>query len=695
MQSRAAPLDRSAWRRHAPLLVLLLLVAGVYRPLRNTNGDWGLAGIDFHQLHERRIAFAQEQIREHGRVPGWNPREFLGAPFRANIQSFPFIPTRLVLLGLPSPSVHGAAVMVAALLAAGFTYAFAASVGLGAFAAAVAAFTFAISGFFVSRVYVGHLPLLEAYPALPLLLWLIERTGRADAQQVRWRLGALGASCGLIALAGHPQVPIYALGAAAVYAAARSPAPLRWRTLAAMALGVGMAGFSLVPMLGLIARSTRVLPLDRAPNDLALPWGRLLALVLPFRDGAPSLPGAEHVPPFSGYPTHAYFWDCVNYIGILPLIAVLALVVVAVLRRAVPPPASLLAAISGAALLLALPPGGYLNDLVAATILRSPARLMYVTTFGLAMAAGALVHVLLRSRAPRGMTRLAVAVAALAHGYDMWSHARHFLHPPLAQVELRADLDQWIRRSVGDGRVAIDSNALLAINRRIDDVGFFDSIILARPYQAMLQLDGQPSTTNIQDIDGSRMQQATLARLAARLVVTFRRRPDLRLVTATHGLGIYEVAGAAPRVAWVEPAAGSLSYSRPSSDLVRVQASSDEGGRARILEAFDPGWSATVDGLQAPVAPDGGFAMSIAVPPGRHEIEMTYSTPGALAGAATSMISALALLLLCQNAFHRPSGELSGLESGSLRGVPKGDGSRGTSADKAARPAAPRRRRRS
>jgi len=60
-RSKAGYSSRPARWRSAPLLVLLLLVAGVYRPLRNAVGEWGLCGIDFHQLHERRIAFAQEQ----------------------------------------------------------------------------------------------------------------------------------------------------------------------------------------------------------------------------------------------------------------------------------------------------------------------------------------------------------------------------------------------------------------------------------------------------------------------------------------------------------------------------------------------------------------------------------------------------------------------------------------------------------
>ena len=107
-------------------------------------------------------------------LPAWYPRELGGTPFRANIQSFPFIPTRFPLLLFEPHQAYLVGVEISALLAAVFTYLYCRRVGIGRIAAAVGGWTFACSGYFASRTMVGHLPLLEAYPSLPLLLWLTE-----------------------------------------------------------------------------------------------------------------------------------------------------------------------------------------------------------------------------------------------------------------------------------------------------------------------------------------------------------------------------------------------------------------------------------------------------------------------------------------------------------------------------------------
>jgi len=88
-----------------------------------------------------------------------------------------------------------------------------------------------------------------------------------------------------------------------------------------MTLGVGLAFAIWWPMLTLIGRSTRVLRLAAPDNDIAMPWGRLLALIVPGIQGwADPVTLAEHNP-FTGYPNNSYFWDTASYIGLLPLVA--------------------------------------------------------------------------------------------------------------------------------------------------------------------------------------------------------------------------------------------------------------------------------------------------------------------------------------------------------------------------------------
>ena len=64
-------------------------------------------------------------------------------------------------------------------------------------------------------------------------------------------------------------------------------------------------------------------------------------------------------------------------------------------------------------------------------------------------------------------------------------------------------------------------------------------------------------------------------------------------------------------------------------------------GYAVVLDAWAPGWSATVDGRDATVARADLIARAVRVEPGARHIVFRYRPPGLLVGAA---ISALALL---------------------------------------------------
>ena len=278
--------DRRAW---LSIAILAILTEAVY--FRPAVWRAGLFGSDYQELHARHIAFARDALfgPAHS-LPGWYPRELLGAPFAANLQSFPWIPTRLILLFLDPKFEYLAGVALAALLAAIFAYLFSKRMGLSDLGAIAACWTFACAGYFASRVAAGHLPFLEAYPALPLLLWLADRA--VDPVRARSRIRdliALAVAAACTALAGHPQLPAYALVAAFLYVLVRGRGRRLWYAASALALGVASTLFAWWPMLLLIRRSTRML--DPAPpsNDVAMEYGRLLALILPGIDGWPEL----------------------------------------------------------------------------------------------------------------------------------------------------------------------------------------------------------------------------------------------------------------------------------------------------------------------------------------------------------------------------------------------------------------------
>ncbi len=664
-----------------------------------------LVGIDYLHLHVRRLEFAREALfGASPALPAWYPRELLGQPFWSNIQSFPFIPTRLPLLFVDPARAFAVGVNLAAQLAALFTYAFCRRGGLAPVAAAAAGWTFACSGYFAARVLAGHLPLLEAYPALPLLLWLMDRALARDGGRPRLRLVALAVATTCVALAGHPQLPFYAIGATALYALyrGRGRAPV---ALGAIALGLGMAGFAWRPTLGLIQRSTRTLALDRPANDVVFPYERLGAFVAPWKDGWPAY--VERLPavPFPG--NHAVFWDTVGYVGLTPLAAVALLVVLGLGRRWSPaPPFRFVVALGAAALAAALPLAAPLLASLPGTLLRSPARQIYLTQFALACSLGVALDLLLRAAVGPRRRRLAALVAAIAGAQllDLGAHDAPFVNTRPALARDPGLVARW-REELGTARVAMDVGFWTPLNRAVDDVGFFDSILLARPYRALLSLTGVPPRTNVQVLDGSTLTARALAHAGVVRVVTDEHRPDLRVLAAGEGGRQYAVPRPAPRAAFVPhrralfldeeeiharlrdpafvlrdvillareaaappPPAGNdpvgaahIAYARPSSDEIVVHVEAPETGFVRILEAWDPGWWAIVDGAAAPVLRAEDFVLALRVDPGTRVLRLRFATPGAAEGFAISVASAALLIPLVRL---------------SRRSLPQEDGSR-------------------
>jgi hypothetical protein len=671
---------------------MLLATAAVYVPSDIFNGHPLLSG-DYVTVHQRRLEFVENCLLAErpqgasGRVlPAWYSRELLGTPFWANLQNFPWIPTRLILLLIDPAWAFTVGVLLAAMLSAFFTWLYARSLGLSSPAAALAGWTFATAGYFASRIYAGHLPLLEAYPALPLLFWLIEK--RCVAGGSRW-LAAIAVSVACICLAGHPQLPTYALLSAAVYAFYRTRsskyAPARWRIFGAMALGVGLASFALIPFALLVRRSTRVLALDAPYNDISLaPW-RLWSLLYPWANGSPPEWNGTHA--FPG-PSSA-FWDTVCYMGLLPLLAAVFLLVRCIVRRKWPArPALFLALLGLIALVTALTPVHKLTSLIPGTYLRSPSRQLYITTFCLALASGAGLQVLLSALSARKVWPIIlVTLLTLGNAIDVVRHDRVFL-----SAHLPDELDQEqsrILQAAGDYRMAIDEDVPLALNRKVDDVGFFDSVMLARPYRTMLSLAGLPSKTNIQEFSGNGLSVKALRYLSVKFILSIHRRHDLAVAKRWGDLTLYEISDPAPRAAFYSSAsvkyfsseqiqhllraghelgkicmlpdtassapAGATdptapiacAWQRDGPDVIQAQVQAPVRGVLRINETADQGWEVTVDGRPAAVICVDDTFLGVWLDAGTHEVRFRYRTPGATAGSMMSLASLALLIWLC------------------------------------------------
>ena len=72
------------------------------------------------------------------------------------------------------------------------------------------------------------------------------------------------------------------------------------------------------------------------------------------------------------------------------------------------------------------------------------------------------------------------------------------------------------------------------------------------------------------------------------------------------------------------------------SDRLLIEARLEAPGYVVALDSFDPGWIARIDGREAPLLRANVGFRAVAVPPGRHEVEMLYRPRGLWLGLASS-----------------------------------------------------------
>jgi hypothetical protein len=244
--------------------------------------------------------------------------------------------------------------------------------------------------------------------------------------------------------------------------------------------------------------------------------------------------------------------------------------------------------------------------------------------------------------------------------------------------------EQIVARDVGDGRIAADD---ISYGGQYDDAGVFDSILLANPYRALLGLTGAPSDFNEQHLYATEFSIPALRAAGVKFVITEDERKDLELVSSSEDDHLYRVPNPAPRSAFFTAEAtdfmpaekiletfiahprqdrlllpsdartllagvrapgvsGQVKYFRPSSDEIRLETEASQPGFATVLESYDQGWTAEVDGTPAPVVLANGFTMAVPAGPGKHTIRLRYHTPGRALGGVLSIISVVLLACL-------------------------------------------------
>lgn len=218
---------------------------------------------DLYSYYYPTIRFAFEELRR-GHLPLWNPYQLAGEPFLANQQHGIFYPPNLLFLVLPAHLAFKWSAIVHYALAVLFAGYLGKTLGLSTGAAAVAALTFAFSGYLQSMLYLRTW--LNGAVWLPLELAFAIRIFRAEHVSRMTLFLAVAFACQYVG--GYPMHSLFAGYCLTFFAVWQTLSLARrgqWRTVvhgcaalaAAAAVAVSLCAVQLLPMIEMTWLSPR------------------------------------------------------------------------------------------------------------------------------------------------------------------------------------------------------------------------------------------------------------------------------------------------------------------------------------------------------------------------------------------------------------------------------------------------------
>jgi hypothetical protein len=105
--------------------------------------------------------------------------------------------------------------------------------------------------------------------------------------------------------------------------------------------------------------------------------------------------------------------------------------------------------------------------------------------------------------------------------------------------------------------------------------------------------------------------------------------------------------------------AGTAAYGEATPEDVRIEAEASVPSILVVRNAWDDGWSATLDGRAVPVLRADAFLQGIAIPAGSHDVRLTYREPAIGRGLALSALVWLGFLVALAVVVLRARGGLS------------------------------------
>lgn len=610
-------------------------------------------------------------------APHWMAGPHLGSNLAGQIEGGPFYPPGWLLFPVLGPffgliALYGFHLVVGTLGA----FVLARVGGRTPGAAAFMGVAYGASGFVVAHV--KHPNIVGSSVWLP---WAL--TGVLLAGARPWpALPVLTLATAAAWFPGHPQIAYYAtfvVAAATVLNHARAPRVLA-SCVAAIACGGLLAALPVLPTLALAQDSFR------STTDWAFASRHGFDLFDLAFFVVPSLRGSPYAGTWAAFEPSALPWEDYAYVGL----STLALAAFAVVKE---PRAR---ALAGLAILGILFAAGPLTPLYHAawTVLpgldafRFPQRALWLVGLALAwLAAQGLDRA-----APNDRVRalaLAVLVLDLALAHAPWLPTVPFSSAratPLVQAA-RADvpaprvyvldtLQDWTR-TYGTGSyeplVALPAANLASTY----DVESPDGYVVLLPeavswFWAHNNRDALAFAPVMPGVaaDGTLLARRRLERAGVTHVISAREVADLAEVTTAEGYGLYRVPNpwpAAYTVAGWSAGKGVAAWQQAdesdvivfegvrgnTGDAARVPLTPpppaetevyDVAGRTGALvvaRAWSPGWTARIDGVDAPVVRANGWQRAVLLPSGAREVVFRFSAPGVSTGAASALLGLL------------------------------------------------------
>lgn len=226
-----------------------------------------------------------------------------------------------------------------------------------------------------------------------------------------------------------------------------------------------------------------------------------------------------------------------------------------------------------------------------------------------------------------------------------WSFTSFPGMAPEVYKQLRADADYRIVVDEDTGPLPGDFRHIGLITPQ----GF--DPFLTTPYRRLAEANGKFRTDRTFEIDPE--NYGALRLFGAKYVISseyskmypkLKDNPHYKLLGSVPTyFKVYEYLDAGPLFSWGGSPGDHVERVAWQPELRSFMVRSANGGTLALHEQFFPGWTATIDGKEAPEKPWMGAFQSVSVPPGEHTVEFGYRSRFLAVGGAISGIALIGL----------------------------------------------------